>query len=56
MDDPLRRPSPDLSALLDAIKRRNREARAQDAAPKAANRRALARALGGIFDTPREDR
>lgn len=55
MDDTPRRPSPDLPALLAAIKRRNKDAMARDAAPKAANRRALARVLGQMLAQGQDD-
>lgn len=53
MDDPSpRRPSPDLALLLDAVKRRNKDKLHESAAPKAANRRALARALKSLLAPP----
>ncbi|GAB7080766.1 hypothetical protein [Megalodesulfovibrio paquesii] len=53
MDDRPRRPSPDLSALLAAIKRRNKEALAgvDTARAKAASLQSLSRALRRIMAT-----
>ena len=51
MDDHPRRPAPELCALLQAVKRRNREALARAEAPKTANRRALRRVLQQLMDS-----